>query len=253
MAKVYFEKEEKIGYLTLDSPPVNALEKQVLDELDQVLDEVPRDVDVVIVTGAGGKAFVAGADINDFLNLSKDEGMELVRKGQRIFQKLEDLEQPTIAAIDGFALGGGLELALACDIRIATPKSQIGLPETGLGIFPGYGGTQRLPRLIGEGKAKQLIFSADPVSAEEAKQIGIIEEVAEDAMEAAKALANRMNSRGPIALRKAKKVINEGLDKPLQEGLELEAESFGELCETEDMQEGATAFFEKRKPQFKRK
>src|SRR5699024_8286328 len=119
--------------------------------MDQVLDEVPKDVDVVIVTGAGGNAFVAGVDINDFLDLTKETGIELVKKGQRIFQKLVDLEQPTIAAIDGFALGGGLELALACDIRIATPKSQIGLPETGLGVFPGYGVTQRVPRLIGEG------------------------------------------------------------------------------------------------------
>lgn len=253
MEKVYFTREKEIGYMTIDSPPVNALEKQVLDELDQVLDEVPKDVDVVIVTGAGGNAFVAGADINDFLDLTKETGIELVKKGQRIFQKLEDLEQPTIAAIDGFALGGGLELALACDIRIATPKSQIGLPETGLGVFPGYGGTQRLPRLIGEGKAKQLIFSADPVSAEEAKEIGIIEEVAEDAMEAAKTLAKKICSRGPIAVRKAKQSINEGINKPLREGIELEAQLFGDVCVTEDVKEGATAFFEKRTPQFQRK
>ena len=254
MDKVTFSREGTIGFITIDSPPVNALEKQVLDDLDKVLDDIPQDVDVIILTGAGGRAFVAGADIKDFPALTKETGMELVKKGQRIFQKLADLEQPVIAAIDGFALGGGLEVALACDIRIASKRSQIGLPEVSLGIFPGYGGTQRLARLIGAGKAKQLIFSGEPVSAEEAWRIGIIEEVTEESPhETARALAETIAKRGPLAVRKAKQAINEGLNVTVEEGIEIEAKLFGEICETEDKNEGVAAFFEKRKPNFKRK
>lgn len=254
MDKVTFSREDTIGFITIDSPPVNALEKQVLDDLDKVLDNIPHDVDVIILTGAGGRAFVAGADIKDFPELTKETGIALVKKGQRIFQKLADLEQPVIAAIDGFALGGGLELALACDIRIASKRSQIGLPEVSLGIFPGYGGTQRLARLIGAGKAKQLIFSGEPVSAEEAWRIGIIEEITEgEPHEAARALAETIAKRGPLAVRKAKQAINEGLNLTVEEGIEIEANLFGEICETEDKNEGVAAFFAKRKPNFKRK
>ncbi|PWA12864.1 enoyl-CoA hydratase [Pueribacillus theae] len=243
-----------MGIVTIDSPPVNALEQQVLDELDQIVTNMPKDVDVVIVTGAGGKAFVAGADIKDFPELKKETGIELVKKGQRIFDKIAALEQPVIAAIDGFALGGGLELALACDIRIASKRSKVGFPEVNLGILPGYGGTQRLPRLIGPGKAKQLIFSGDPLSAEEAKQAGILEEVTEDSpMEKAKELAETIAKRAPLGVRKAKKAIDEGLNTTLEEGLHIEAVAFGELCDTEDKNEGVAAFFEKRQPNFSRK
>ncbi|WP_276309881.1 enoyl-CoA hydratase/isomerase family protein [Pueribacillus theae] len=254
MEKVTFTQEGKLGIVTIDSPPVNALEQQVLDELDQIVTNMPKDVDVVIVTGAGGKAFVAGADIKDFPELKKETGIELVKKGQRIFDKIAALEQPVIAAIDGFALGGGLELALACDIRIASKRSKVGFPEVNLGILPGYGGTQRLPRLIGPGKAKQLIFSGDPLSAEEAKQAGILEEVTEDSpMEKAKELAETIAKRAPLGVRKAKKAIDEGLNTTLEEGLHIEAVAFGELCDTEDKNEGVAAFFEKRQPNFSRK
>lgn len=254
MAKVSFSQEGKIGVITINSPPVNALEKQVLDELDEIADRIPSDVDVVIIHGDGGKAFVAGADIKDFPDLNKENGVELVKKGQAIFQKIADLEQPVIAAIDGFALGGGLELALACDIRIASSKSQVGFPEVNLGILPGYGGTQRLPRLIGPGKAKQIIFSGEFLSAEEAKAVGVLEEVTDgSALDKAKELAETIASRAPLGVRKAKKAIDEGLDVTLEQGLHIEALAFGDLCETEDKNEGVAAFFEKRKPNFSRK
>lgn len=254
MAKVSFSQEGKIGVITIDSPPVNALEKQVLDELDEIAENIPSDVDVVIIYGAGGKAFVAGADIKDFPELNKENGVELVKKGQAIFNKIAELEQPVIAAIDGFALGGGLELALACDIRIASSKSQVGFPEVNLGILPGYGGTQRLPRLIGPGKAKQIIFSGEHLSAEEAKSVGIIEEVTDgSALDKAKQLAETIASRAPLGVRKAKQAINEGLDVTLEQGLHIEALAFGDLCETEDKNEGVAAFFEKRKPNFSRR
>ena len=254
MAKVSFSQEGKIGVITIDSPPVNALEKQVLDELDEVVNQIPEDVDVVIIHGAGGKAFVAGADIKDFPQLNNEKGIELAKRGQTIFQKIVDLEQPVIAAIDGFALGGGLELALACDIRIASSRSKVGFPEVKLGILPGYGGTQRLPRLIGAGKAKQIIFSGEFLSADEAKAIGIVEEVTDGSpLDEAKALAETIAKRAPLGVRKAKKVIDEGLEVTLEQGLHMEALAFGELCETDDKNEGVAAFFEKRDPQFSRK
>ncbi|OLO27653.1 enoyl-CoA hydratase [Alkalihalophilus pseudofirmus] len=254
MAKVKYEVENQIGLITIDSPPVNALETQVLEELAEIVNNISEDVNVVIITGAGNKAFVAGADIKDFPNLTKETGIELVKKGQQIFQQIEDLDQPVIAAVDGFALGGGLELALACDFRIATKRSQFGLPEVKLGVIPGYGGTQRLPRLIGSGKAKQLIFSGEFLSAEEALNVGIVEEVTEgSALEAAQKWAEKIAQRGPLAVRAAKKAVNEGLNQTLEEGLNTEATYFGSIAETEDMNEGVAAFFEKREPKFTRK
>jgi len=254
MPKVAFVQEENIGIITIDSPPVNALEKQVLDELEEIVDNIPFEVDVVIVQGAGEKAFVAGADIKDFPGLKKDTAIELAKRGQAIFNKIAKLDQPVIAAIDGFALGGGLELALACDIRVASTRSQLGLPEVKLGILPGYGGTQRLPRLIGPGKAKQLIFTGEFISAEEAKAIGLVEEVTDgSALEKAKEIAQTIAKRAPLGVRKAKQAIDEGLEATLEEGLHLEALAFGDLCETEDKNEGVAAFFEKREPKFSRK
>ncbi|HET7615378.1 MAG TPA: enoyl-CoA hydratase-related protein [Bacillales bacterium] len=251
MSKVKFESEGRLGVITIDSPPVNALDKQLLGELSDVLDGIGDRVDAVIVTGAGDKAFVAGADIKEFPELRGEAGVALCRKGQLIFQKLADLKQPTIAAIDGYALGGGLELALACDFRVATEKSVLGLPETSLGVIPGYGGTQRLARLIGPGKAKQLIFTAEAVKAEEACRLGMVEVLAEgDVVEAAKAEARKILTRGPLAVQAAKRAVNGGLEKPLEEGLKLEAEQFGSVCDSEDKNEGAAAFIEKRKPNF---
>ena len=205
----------------------------------------------MIVTGAGDKAFVAGADIKEFPELKGEAGQELCRRGQSIFQKLADLKQPTIAAVDGYALGGGLELALACDFRVATEKSVLGLPETTLGVIPGYGGTQRLARLIGAGKAKQMIFSAEPLGAAEAYRVGLVEAIVESGvMEEARSWAEKILKRGPLAVQAAKRAVNGGLETTLEEGLKLEAEAFGSVCDSEDKIEGVKAFFEKRKPNF---
>src|SRR5690625_4707632 len=167
MTKVHYEAKDKVGIITIDSPPVNVLDKEVIDQLEEAIHKVDESVNVVIVTGGGSRAFVAGADIKEFPQLTPETGKELVLRGQDVFNQLSQLKQPVIAAIDGFTLGGGLELALACDIRMATEKSTLGLPEVGLGIIPGYGGTQRLPRLVGPGKAMQILFSGEHIDANE--------------------------------------------------------------------------------------
>lgn len=254
MAKVKFETEGRIGIITIDSPPVNALDKELLTELSDVVDAIADEVGVVIVTGAGEKAFVAGADIKEFPQLKGDAGEQLCRRGQGIFQKIADLKQPVIAAVDGHALGGGLELALACDFRVATRKSNLGLPETSLGVIPGYGGTQRLARLVGPGKAKQMIFSAEPLNGEEAYRIGLVEVLAEgDVMAAAKEWANKILKRGPLAVQAAKRAVNQGMETTVEEGLKIEASQFGSICDSEDKNEGVAAFLEKRKPNFQGK
>lgn len=251
MAKVTFKVEENVATLTIDSPPVNALDDEVLAEIEEIVDQIEDHVQVVLVTGAGDKAFVAGADISEFPKLQKDDGEALSTYGQRVFQKIATLKQPVIAVIDGYALGGGLELALACDFRVATSRSQLGLPETSLGVIPGYGGTQRLPQLVGNGRAKQMIFSAEPISAEEAYRIGLIEILDDDAFAAAKQWSDKILKRGPLAVQAAKIAVD--YDGFLKHGLETEAEQFGLLCETRDKNEGAAAFFEKRKPRFQGK
>lgn len=252
MKKVQLLIEDQIALITIDAPPVNALNEEVLRQLSIALDDINnRDINVVIISGAGGKAFVAGADIREFPTLNKDTGEALCRRGQNVFSKIEGFPQPVIAAIDGFALGGGLELALACDFRIASKSSTFGFPEVKLGILPGYGGTQRLARLIGIGKAKQIIYSGDFFTAEEAFQFGLVEEITDESpLEKAKEWAEKIKQRGPIAVEFAKKAINVGIDLPLEEGFELEAHLFGELCETADKNEGVTAFLEKRQPKF---
>jgi enoyl-CoA hydratase len=252
--KVTWEVENRLGIITIDAPPVNALNKAFFEQMDELLPQIGDVCDAVIITGAGDKAFVAGADIKEFPQLQQAEGVELCKRGQGIFQRIAELKQPVIAAIDGFALGGGLELALACDFRIATRKSQLGLPEVKLGIIPGYGGTQRLARLVGPGKAKQLIFSGEFISAEEAYRIGLIEQlVDENALEEARKWAHIIMKRGPIAVQAAKQVIDAGLEVSLSEGLDMEAQAFGQICLTEDKNEGVAAFFERREPQFKNK
>lgn len=251
MTKVEFSREKKIGIITIDAPPVNALNKEVINQLEHAIKQVDDQIAVVIVTGAGTKAFVAGADIKEFPSLTVDQGEKLCARGQSVFNQLSNLKQPVIAAIDGFALGGGLELALACDIRIATEKSTFGLPEVKLGIIPGYGGTQRLARLIGIGKAMQLTCSGEFISATEAHRLGLVEEVVDsNVMEKAMELAEAIASRGPIAVQHVKQAIMKGLEMSLQEGLQLEVSLFGEICTTEDMNEGVLAFFEKRDPLF---
>lgn len=251
MGLVNWKVENEIGFLTIDRPPVNALNREVLAEMSLIVEQIKDSCRVVILSGSGGKAFVAGADIKEFPELGREEGEQLCLIGQSVFQQIADLDQPVIAAIDGYALGGGLELALACDIRIASKKSLFGFPEVKLGIIPGYGGTQRLARLIRSGKAKQLIFSGEMITSEEAFRTGIIEElVEEDSLVEALKWAGIIALRGPLAVQSAKRAINQGLDMDLVEGLALESSIFGGLCETEDKTEGVQAFLERREAKF---
>lgn len=258
MSKVVDLKfENRTAVITIDNQPVNALSGQVISELDQILQELSSNtvVQAVIITGAGGKAFVAGADIQQFLQLTPETGYDLVRIGQRVFDKIEDLEIPTIAAINGFALGGGCELAMACDIRIAGENAKLGQPEVNLGIIPGYGGTQRLPRLVGMGKAKELILSGDAIEAREAYRIGLVDILVPtgEVLSRALKLAAKIQEKGPLAVRAAKKAINQGIEQPLKDGLELEAVLFKGLCATEDQKEGAKAFLGKKRAEFQGK
>jgi enoyl-CoA hydratase/carnithine racemase len=252
---VNYELDDGLAVVTINNPPVNALSEAVMLDLDVIIDKLSdsSSLQVVIVTGAGEKAFVAGADIKEFPNLNAATGKEIVHRGQQIFAKLRKLKQPVIAAIHGFALGGGCELALACDIRIASEDARIGLPEVSLGIIPGYGGTQRLPRLIGSGQAMAIICSGEPIKAEEALRIGLVDKVVltGDDLNEAIAMARKIMSRAPLAVQAAKKAIYHGLELTVDDGIKLEADLFSELCATEDQKEGANAFLNKRQPNFK--
>ncbi|MBF7082856.1 enoyl-CoA hydratase/isomerase family protein [Desulfallas sp. Bu1-1] len=254
---VKITRENNTAVITIDNPPVNALSHQIIDELDRILDELVGETDVrsVIITGAGEKAFVAGADIRQFPYLTKEKGYDLARTGQLVFNKIEALNVPVIAAINGFCLGGGCELAMACDIRIAGENAKLGQPEVNLGIIPGYGGTQRLPRLVGAGKAKELIFTGEAIDAREAYRIGLVDILVPpgEALKRALALCAKIQEKGPLAISAAKKAVNRGLDQTLDDGLELEAVLFKELCATEDQKEGARAFLAKEKPRFQGK
>jgi len=249
--------EDHLAVVTINRPPVNALNHEVMDELEKTFDELAQDnsVRAVIITGAGEKAFVAGADIGEFPKLNRENGEKMSLRGQEVFQKIADFPAPVIAAVNGFALGGGLELALACDIRVVAENAKVGLPEVTLGIFPGYAGTQRLPRAIGTGKAKELIFTGEMIGADEAYRIGLVEHKTEagKAMEKAREIAGKILKAGPIGVSMAKKAVNRGLDQSLEEGQKTEASFFADLCDTEDQKEGAKAFLEKRPPEFKGK
>ncbi|MDI3328970.1 MAG: enoyl-CoA hydratase [Alicyclobacillaceae bacterium] len=254
--KVQWTKEEGYAVITIDNPPLNVMSEAVARELGECVEEVAADGEVVavIVTGAGTKAFMAGADIKEFPSRMKPGAAgAMSRELQKVLNRLDDLEKPTIAAILGYALGGGCELALACDIRIAGKSAQLGLPEIKLGLFPGAGGTQRLPRLVGEAKAKELMFTGDPISAEEALRIGLVNRVVPDdqVMEAAKDLAKTIASRTLVSLSRIKRLVDQGLERPLKEALEYEADLFDEVFQTEDVKEGVQAFLEKRAPKFK--
>jgi len=233
------------------------LNAPTLTQLDQVFDQLAGNPEVkgVIITGGGEKSFVAGADINEFLQVTGDRAAGFMARGQRIFDKIEAFDRPVIAAVNGFALGGGNELAMCCDIRIAAENALFGQPEVNLGIIPGYGGTQRLPRLIGPGKAKEIIFADERVSAQEALRIGLVERVVPkgQAVEEAKKLMKKILAKGPVAIRMAKKAINEGLGMSLRAGLDLEGQCEGVCFGSEDKNEGAKAFLEKRPAQFKGK
>ena len=255
MGFVKVEQQGHVGILTIDrQEALNALNSQVLNDLDAAIDEVAAndDVYVVVLTGAG-RSFVAGADIGEMKGFSSADGKKFGVHGGGVFLKLENMSKPVIAAVNGFALGGGCELAMACDIRIATKKSKFGQPEVNLGIIPGGGGTQRLQRLVGIGKAKELIFTGDIISAEEAERIGLIEKVVEDGtvLEAAIEMAKKIKAKGPVAITLAKQAINVGANTDLYSGLCFERYSQAIAFSTADKAEGTLAFIEKRPAQFK--
>jgi len=250
---VNFVIEDNIALVTVDRPPVNALNLQVLREIKEAFLELRgrKDVGVVIVTG-GGDAFMAGADIKMISEMGPDDAVELSGCISDVFDEIVQCDWAVIAAISGLALGGGCEMALACDIRVADEGAIFGLPEVSLGIMPGAGGTQRLPRLVGSGKTKEMIFTGDPISAEDARYIGLVERVAPkgEAVSEAREVAKRILLRGPVAVANAKKAIDEGMDMDLKEGLRREGMLFSELFKTADKREGIAAFIEKRKPNF---
>lgn len=247
-------KENKIAVVRIERPKaLNALNKQSIEELSHVFGELEKDseIRVIILTGGGEKAFVAGADIKEFQNFNSQEGENLAQIGQDIlFDKIENLKKPVIAAVNGFALGGGLELAMACHFRIASENAKLGLPEVTLGLIPGYGGTQRLPKLIGKGRAMQAIMTAEMFSADKAQQIGLVNEVVPlaDLVSHAKKIASKIAANSPKAISKAIEAINL---HDSQKGFENEIKSFGYLFDQEDFKEGTAAFIEKRKPEFK--
>lgn len=247
--------EECVATVTINYPPANVLTPQGLMELESTVDELAKNdhVKVVIITGVG-RFFIAGADIRVLANIhSCQEGKEMARTGQGIFNKIETLAKPVIAAINGICLGGGLELALCCHIRLAAEGIRLGQPEINLGIIPGFGGTQRLLRIIGQSNATELILTGDSISAQVGKTLGLVSQVypPDDLMRQAMGLARRIASKGQLAVRNALKAIQQGSELGLHEGLMVEATLFGELCESEDKQEGLAAFLEKRSPHFK--
>lgn len=242
--------ERGIATVTINRPKkLNALNDEVLNELADVFKaiQVNDDVKGVIVTGAGDKAFVAGADIKELRELDNRSGRMASQKGQQIFQLIEDTRKPVIAAVNGFALGGGAELAMACHLRIAGENAVFGLPEVGLGLIPGYGGTQRLPELVGKARALEMILTGKQISADEAKQLGLVNEVSESPEDASVELLQTILKKGPIAIREAIKAVYHSGNRS---GYQIEADIFGQLCETDDFIEGTSAFLEKRKPEF---
>lgn len=256
MARDYvnYVVEEGIALVTINHPPVNALDQKTVSELGQAMDELEKrpEAKIIILTGGGDKAFVAGADITAFTGLTRVTAEQFALSIQSILLKMEGSKKVVICAINGLALGGGCEVAMACDIRIASEKAKLGQPEVNLGVMPGAGGTQRLPRLVGKGRAMELVFTTDVISAEEARAIGLVNRVVPPGslLEEAKKMAKKILAKGPVAITLAKRAINEGLEMDLKEGLKVEAKLFGELFDTFDMREGVKAFLEKRPPRF---
>ena len=251
MGFIDYEVEGAVGIITINRPKaLNALNADVLTELEQTFDAVDlKTVRCLILTGAGDKSFVAGADIGAMSTMSKEEGKAFGKKGNDIFLKIEKFPIPVIAAINGFALGGGCEISMSCDIRICSDTAMFGQPEVGLGITPGFGGTQRLARLVGAGMAKQLIYTARNIKADEALRIGLVNAVYPQAelMDQAKKIAAGIAKNAPIAVRACKKAINEGLEVCMDEAIVIEEKLFGSCFETADQKEGMGAFLEKRK------
>lgn len=250
---ILLEKEDKISIITINRPEsLNALNAKTIQEISSALDELNSDAScrVIILTGSGEKSFVAGADIKEFSDFGQEKAEELARNGQNtLFNKIENMSKPVIAAVNGFALGGGLELAMACHIRYASENAKLGLPEVTLGLIPGYGGTQRLPKLIGKGLANEMIFSAKMIPAQRAKEIGLVNEVypITELLTQTKELAKTIANNSPMAISKAIDAVNLS---DTEKGFETEIQYFGELFELDDKKEGVTAFMEKRKPNF---
>jgi len=250
-----YVKRNAIGYVTVNRPEkLNALNRKTMDELEECFQEIESDDEVraVILTGAGEKAFVGGADINELAVQTPVEGKEMSVRGQKILDLIEHLGKPVIAAINGYALGGGCELALACTLRIASENARLGQPEVKLGLIPGYAGTQRLTRLVGKGRALEMVLSGEPVSAAEAYRIGLVNQVvpAQDLIATAEKLAQKILANAPLAVKFALEAVNHGLEMTQAEGQFLEANLFGLCCTTADMQEGTRAFLEKRPARF---
>ncbi len=252
-ANIRLEKRPPLAIVTFDRPKVlNALNTATLAELDTVLDDLAADsaIRAVLLTGSGDRAFAAGADIRELAPLTADEGRKFSLRGQAIFRKLENLGKPVIACIHGFALGGGCELAMACTLRIAADNARLGQPEVKLGIVCGYGGTQRLPRLVGRGAALKLLLTGATIDASEALRVGLVDEVVPAAllMQRAETLALEIVANAPLAVAETIRVVDQGLDLPLEDALDREAAAFGHLCATADKAEGAEAFLAKRPP-----
>ena len=252
---VLYEKKGAIAYVTLNRPKVlNALNKATIAELNDVFKDARDDTAVhgVILTGAGDKAFAAGADIAEMAGDTPADAEDKTRHGQRLTRVIENLGKPVVAAVNGFALGGGCELAMACTLRLAVETAKFGQPEVTIGIIPGYGGTQRLPRLVGKGRALQLILTGEMIGAQEAYRIGLVNEIvpAADLIPRAEAILNRIGANAPVAVMLAIESTNRGLDVSLADGLDVEASNFAKCAATADMKEGVAAFREKRKPTF---
>jgi len=250
-----FDVRDRVAFITVNRPDkLNALNDETIAELGDAFELVERrdDVGGVILTGAGAKAFVAGADIAELAQQGPLDGRARARHGQAVFTRIEQSGKPVIAAINGFALGGGCELAMACHIRIASDNAKLGLPEVKLGIGPGYGGTQRLPRLVGKGRALELILTGEMIDAAEAHRIGLVNKVVPqpELLGEAERMLRLILSRGPVAVALCIAAVNRGLDGSLEEGMALEADHFGLLAATADMREGMAAFLEKRAAQF---
>lgn len=255
--KLIIEKKEKVCIVSINNPQtLNALNSAVLEELDRAFSEIAADdgISAVILTGAG-KAFVAGADISQMSTMNAAQGKAFGEYGAAVFRKIELLDKPVIAAVNGYALGGGCELAMCCDIRIASAKAKFGQPEVGLGITPGFSGTQRLPRIVGPGKAKELIYTAGIIDAAEACRIGLVNKVTEPEalMDEAMEMAAKIASKAPIAVKYSKHAINKGMQTDMDTAISIEADLFGLCFSSEDQKEGMKAFLEKRAPDFKNK
>ena len=252
---ILIELENKLATITINRPKkLNALNKETIEELHQAFSYLEKDesIRVIMLTGSGDKAFVAGADISEFTDFDKNEGAELARNGQEIlFNFVENLSKPVIAAVNGFALGGGLELAMACHFRVASDTAKMGLPEVSLGLIPGYGGTQRLPQLVGKGKAFEMIMTAGMITAEDAKQMGLVNHVVslEELLPFCEKLGERIMRNSPLAISAAIKAVNANFKKGVN-GFEEEIKQFGNCFGTEDFTEGTAAFLEKRKANF---